>query len=331
VTTVRVARAEPRPGWQPDGSFMIGRYLVALADDETGRVLALWLQSPEGYSLWRLVDRPDAEAVTAAVLEETAARLLDVAGVTVTAVDLEVTAEDAAELDSDTVAARIGLALAGGTRQVTVSAGYGLAMALASGALIRVPDAVMDQRAVPVHGDDPLAPFLPPGDRALARQPDRWWRFEPRNLAFTDGLDRWDLAGSFLAGHPDRQDYCATAEGRCAALASAVPEPHGFAVLVQTIFADDYRGRTVTFRGELRTRDAASHAGLHLAAGHQLEPPGSHLRDRGATSLASPGSDWMPHEATLRVRGDAAVVRFGISLTGPGRVELRNAELTAGS
>jgi hypothetical protein len=27
-------------------------------------------------------------------------------------------------------------------------------------------------------------------------------------------------------------------------------QPSGFAVLVQTIYADDYRGRTVTFRGQ---------------------------------------------------------------------------------
>jgi hypothetical protein len=108
-----------------------------------------------------------------------------------------------------------------------------------------------------------------------------------------------------------------------------VPEPRGFAVLVQTIFADDYRGRTVTFRGELRTHDVTGDAGLHLAAGWPHEPPGAYLRNHGARSLAGPGSTgWAWHEVTVPVPGDVGIVRFGISLSGGGRVELRSAELT---
>jgi hypothetical protein len=216
------------------------------------------------------------------------------------------------------------------------SAGYGLALAAAAGAPVRVADEVMDRLAVPVQGDDLLAPFLPTlppaADWPLSR-PGRRWRFEPRNLAFADGLDRWELAGSFLsAGRPHWQDYSCTAADRCAVLAAAVPEPSGFAVLVQTIFADDYRGAAVTFRGELRTRDRAGHAGpagLHLASGRPDEPPGAHLRNRGSRSLAASGSsDWARHEVTMAVPGDAGVIRFGISLTGRGRIELRSAELT---
>ncbi len=36
-------------------------------------------------------------------------------------------------------------------------------------------------------------------------------------------------------------------------LSSAVPQPEGFAMLGQEIFADDYRGAEVVFRGEFRT------------------------------------------------------------------------------
>ena len=38
-------------------------------------------------------------------------------------------------------------------------------------------------------------------------------------------------------------------------LSSAVPQPEGFAWLAQEIFADDYRGAAVTFRGQFRTPD----------------------------------------------------------------------------
>jgi hypothetical protein len=250
--------------------------------------------------------------------------------VAVTGVDIEPTGDDVPELRSDTAAARVELATAAGTRQVTVSAGYGLKLAVAAGAPARVADEVMDRLAVPVQGEDVHAPFLPP---AAVRPPGRRLpgpRFEPRNMAFTDGLDRWELAGSFLAaGRPHWQDFSRAAADRTGILASAVPEPCGFAVLFQEIYADDYRGRTVTFRGQLRTAGLAGQAGLHLTAGRPVYPPGEHLRDRGGSSLTGPGrSDWTWHEITTPVPGDAAVIRFGISLAGRGRVELRGAELS---
>jgi hypothetical protein len=82
-------------------------------------------------------------------------------------------------------------------------------------------------------------------------------------MAFTDGLERWQLGGTFL-----RQgtgfDYSATTEDGRAILAAASPEPAGFAFLAQEIEPDDYRGRTVTFRGELRTDQAEGRVRLVL-------------------------------------------------------------------
>jgi hypothetical protein len=334
VTIVRIVHAEPRPGKMADGSVVIGQHLIVLADDAGHRALPLWLRVPEGKSLWWLTDRPaDDDATLAGVLEESVARLLDAAGTTVTAVDIETASEDVPELRSDTVGARIELATAAGARQVLVSAGYGLALAAAARAPVRVADVVMDKHAVPVQGEDLLEPFLPPAGTppggGKAGRPQRHWRFEPRNMAFTDGLDLWELSGSFLgAGQPHRQDYSCTTEGQSVILAAEVPRPAGFAVLLQTIYADDYRGRTVTIRGQLRTTNLADHAGLHVATGRPTEPPGAHLRNRGSGSLTGPGSsDWTWHEVTTGVPSEAGVIRFGISLTGQGRVELRNAGL----
>jgi hypothetical protein len=307
-----------------------GRHLIVLADEAGHRAVPLWLPGLDFKLLWLLLDRPARDAVLAGVLEETAARLLHAAGVAVTAVDIEPAGEDVPELRSDTAAARVGLATAAGTRHVTVSAGYGLKLAVVAGAPVQVADEVMDRLAVPVHGEDVHAPFLlpsavrPPGDPRQGR------RFEPRNMAFTDGLDWWELAGSFLAAsRPHWQDYARAAADGTAVLASAVPEPSGFAVLFQEIYADDYRGAAVTFRGQLRTTEVAGQARLQLSAGRPVEPPGGQLRDRGGSSLTGPGSsDWTWHEVTMPVPGDAGVIWFGISLAGPGRVELRNPELS---
>ena len=233
------------------------------------------------------------------------------------------------ELRWDTVTARVGLATATGTRPVTVSAEYGLALAAVAGAPVRVADEVMDRLAVPVPGEDMLAPFLPPADARPPGRPAR--RFEPRNMAFTDGLDYWELAGSFSDdGQPAGQDYSCTAAGESAVLAATVPEPAGSAALVQTIYAEDYRGR----RGHLP----------RTAAHHRRGRPGRAApgRDRAASesmatrpllghgsSLTAPGSsDWTWHEVTVPVPGEATAIRFGISLTGHGRIELRGAELT---
>jgi hypothetical protein len=294
------------------------------------RALPLWLQVPGGDSLWQLLNRPAGDPVMAGVLEETAARLLDSAGVTVTAVDLRVSKPDAAELSSADVTARVELGTAGGSRHVTVSAGYGLALAAASGAPVRVPDAVLARLGVPVQDDDLVTPFIPAPAARQGAQGARRWRFEPRNLAFTDGLDSWELVGH--AGESHLQDYSCAAGSRSVTLASAVEEPRGSAVLAQTIFADDYRGHPVAFRGELRTEDVAGQAGLRIAAGRATEPPGAHLYNRGARSPVGTGSTgWTRHEVAMQVPGDAEVVRFGVSLTGRGRVELRNAELTIGA
>ncbi|MGH3284768.1 MAG: hypothetical protein ACRDPD_08820 [Streptosporangiaceae bacterium] len=331
MTNVRVVMA-PWSGWLPGGSAVNGHHLIVLADDTGHRAVPLWLRVRGAKGeLVRLLHPPAGDRLPIdGHWQEIAARLLQAAGVAVTAVDIEPASEDAAELRSDTVTARVGLAAAAGTRHVPVSTAYGLALAAIAGAPVRVADAVMDRLAVPVQGEDVLAPFLTPPAARPPGRPVQPRRFEPRNMAFTDGLDWWALAGGFLdVGRPRWQDYSCTAAGGSAVLAAAVPEPAGSAVLVQTIFADDYRGAAVTFRGQLRTTDVAARAGMHLAAGRPGELSGENLRDRGGSSLTGPGSsDWTWHEVTLLIPQETGVIRFGISLTGRGRVELRGAELT---
>jgi hypothetical protein len=310
--------------------------LIVLADtvptkDGGHRAVPLWLRVFGDKELLSRLGRPAADAEVASGLLETAVRLLRTAGTEVSAVDIEPAGDDVPELRWDTVTARVGLATATGTRPFTVSAKYGLALAAVAGAPVRVADEVMDRLAVAVPGEDMLAPFLPPADARPPGGAGRERRFEPRNMAFRDGLDYWELAGSFSDdGQRAGQDYSCTAADQSAVLAATVPEPAGSAVLVQTIYADDYGGRTVTFRGQLRATDMAGQAGLHLAvSGPPDRPLGAPPFDRGTSSLTAPGSsDWTWHEVTTPVPGEATAIRFGISLAGRGRIELRGAELT---
>ena len=346
MTTVRIVFAlrSLRAARAPDGSdvpdWRLHQRLIVLADtvptkDGGHRAVPLWLIASHKGLLGRVAQlsrpgRPAADAEVASGLLETAVRLLRTAGTTVSAVDIEPASDDVPELRWDTVTASVGLTTAAGTRPVTVSADYGLALAAVAGAPVRVADAVMDRLAVPVEGEDMLAPFLPLADARPPGGPGQPRRFEPRNMAFTDGLDYWELAGSFSGdGQPAGPDYSCTAADQSAALAATVPAPAGSAVLVQAIYAEDYRGRTVTFRGQLRAAGVAGQAGLHLAVGGPPDGPLSRPVLGHGSSLSAPGSSgWTWHEVTVPVGGEATAIRFGLSLAGRGRIELRGAELT---
>ncbi len=116
-------------------------------------------------------------------------------------------------------------------------------------------------------------------------------------------------------------------------VASAVPQPEGFAMLGQEIFADDYRGATVVFRGEFRTGDDPGRAGLFLRVNEGRDVRGPLTEgavfddpDNNIITFAG-GGGWTRHEVTARVPSDSDAVVFGMFLAGRGRIELRNAEL----
>jgi hypothetical protein len=335
---VRVAYAQPglgkaalvtrlRSGLHPRGS------LVVLADDIGQRALPAWVaQQPGGISLQELLNQPaDDIWTTAPVAEELAVRLADAAGGSVTGVEIYPVTADPEEVNADTCAARIEL----GTAHVTASLDQGLTLAVVTDAPVRVDGALMDRLAVSAPADDPAAPFrnpaVEPGRVTIARGEGQVLhvparpagerpRFEPRNMAFAEGLVWWHLDG------PAPADYSATAEDSCAVVSSAVPEPPGSAVLMQTIFADDFLGASAVFRGEFRTENVSGRAGLCLRIrrkGWETDPDGE--QEYVVTGTGS--RDWSSAEISVRVPENADIIRFGVVLAGRGQVRLRNPEL----
>jgi len=198
----------------------------------------------------------------------------------------------------------------------------------------------MDRLAVPA-GTTPVRAAGPGGDPGTAargpgepvrRRPGRP-RYSPRNVTFADGLDGWLFGGSFTENVSDSHwhDYECVAEDGTAAIASAVPEPAGFAMLGQEVYADDYRGSTVVFRGEFRVPEGRAGLFLRVNEGRPIRGPLTGQAafadpDNNATPVANdPG--WAPHQLSARVPADVDAVVFGIFLAGPGRIELRNPEL----
>ena len=348
MTTVRIAHAEPRPGRLANGEFQTRGHLVVLADDAGHRAVPIWIRG--AGDLADLLERPADQIVTDAVPAELTTRLLGAARARVTGVDIDVTDAGAAELSPEVTVARIGLAGPAGTRQVTADLSLGLALAAAAGAPVRLADAVLDRLAVPVPGDDLLTPFLdrvPPAARARSGRGLRGWplgtlpgrrpRYEPRNLDFTAGLDRWDLdagpgsgpengpeAGTD-AGTDAEPDYSAAADGPSAVLSSDVPRPAGSAALLQAVFADDYRGATVTFSAEIRTDPLTEQAGLRLEIIRHWWRVGRPREDHGLTVVGR--RPWTRYEITARIPADADLIRFGIALAGSGQIALRNPDL----
>jgi len=343
MTTVTIAHAEPRPGRLANGEFQTRGHLVVLADDARRRAVPIWMRGDPGAGdLSHLVEsarRPAGEIVTADAPQVLTARLLGAAGASVTEVGIDTTSTDIDELTPQVTVARIRLAGASGTRDVTADLGLGLAIAVATDAPVRLAAALMDRLALPVPGDDLLTPFLdhvPPNAQALpghgladwplATLPGRRPRYEPRNLDFADGLSRWDLDSGFRRETDPSQDYSAAADGQCAILSSAVPRPAGSAALLQAIFADDYRGATVVFRGDIRAEPLTEQAGLRVEILRHWWRVGRAREDHGVT-VSGGRHQWTSLEITAPIPEDADMIRFGIALSGPGRVWLKNPEL----
>ena len=214
MTAVRIAHADPWPGRTPDGRMEIHHVLVILADDAGYRALPVRLPAHPYDKLWRLLSRPDDhdEELGDDHAEETTGRLLQAAGVALA--DVTVT-----DLGPGVTATRIGIAGPGGTRPVTASLADGLTLAVITGAPLAVDNPVMDRLARPVTGPDLLSQFR--SQETSPRPSTR--RFEPHNMAFTDGLDHWQLRGTFLR-QGTGLDYSATTEDGRAILAAADPD-----------------------------------------------------------------------------------------------------------
>jgi RNA polymerase sigma-70 factor, ECF subfamily len=317
MTAVRIAYADPVWMTSPES------VLVVLADDAGHRALPVRLRRHDAKP-WRLLSRPDDhhDELDDDHAEEMTGRLLQAAGVTLAGVTVT-------DLGPGVTATRIDIAAPGGTRTVTASLADGLTLAVIAGAPLAADDPVMDRLAISVTGPDLLSQFR--SQETFTRGLHR--RFEPRNMTFTDGLDHWQLGGTFLRQGAGLDYSVATEDGR-AILAAVVPEPVGFAFLAQEIEPDDYRGRTVTFRGELRTDKADGRAGLVL----RVTSPGRSTPRRAASpdpredpanriASATGTSAWTRYEITAQIPADAKLITFGIFLNGGGQLELRHPEL----
>ena len=341
MTAVRIARVQRRipPGPIPDRDHT---HVLVLADDAGHRELPVLLLWHDGVRISAALEQSSEHGNTAtsrdagakaSTAEELTRQLLHAAGARMTGVDID-------ELGPGVPVARIGLTGPAGSGNVTARLPDGLAIAVTAGTPVRVADAVMDRLAVPASPGTVPGLSAPAPDRAAGEPSPRRPRYEPRNMTFAEGLSGWLLDGSFRQ-HPEDhwKDYAAAADNGTAVLHAATPDPAGFAILAQLMWADDYRGSVVKFRGRLRGGGDAALAGLFVRVETESGPGLGNplnlddaLADAGTTSsTAAAAPNWTQHEVTAHVPGDCRIVMFGVFLAGSGRIELRDPELARGT
>jgi RNA polymerase sigma factor (sigma-70 family) len=335
MTTVRILRAEHRP--RLTGAHAYGRTFVLLGDEAQNRALPLWLTGSDGIGLKELVNPGDEDRWRGNV-EEFTGSLLKAVGATLASVSIS-------EVGPHLRVARMEIRGPAGTHRVIARPGDALTYAVIHHAPIRVDDELMDRLAGPIdaaadlpdafldseHGPDDLGPHAPV--RLLGPA--------PRNLDFADALDGWFLVnwsrtGRFHRQLPDARhaDYRAEAlGGGIAVLASAAPDLPDSAALSQAVHAEQYRNRTLTVRADLRADDLRGVGALYLwvvTGGTRTLPYAAADRapaDTRVRASVESGADWARHEVSAPVPGDATFVIFGVTLRGPGRIEVRDVEV----
>ncbi len=311
------------------------RALVILLDVSGQSVLPLWLNPMEGYPLAVLLKQVAQQGTPNEPTSiEFIASLLRATGGTVQAVHIE-------ELQGQLLYGRVLLQSLNGSQEVKARLGDGLALAVYEGCPIVVADEVMKHLRVNLSSakgmtvDQQLdqvvetlttkAPF--PASPGLQRIK------EPQNLQFTEGLQRWELRGTFLFDQSGThwQDYASGTEAigpqpgvMSGYLKVQVPQPVGFADLRQAILADDYRGKRAHLSADIKTLDVEQQAGLYL----RVVDPGRMKTSAEREQVTFQGThDWTRYEIQIEVPADGVFVLFGISLTGKGHVWITNVRL----
>ncbi len=94
--------------------------------------------------------------------------------------------------------------------------------------------------------------------------------------------------------------------------------------MMQSIKADDYRGKRVRLSRNVKGENIAQYAGLWMrvdGAGYSLN-----FDDMGNRPIKGT-TDWKKYEVVLDVPGESLIVAFGINLRGEGQVWVDNLQL----
>ena len=130
----------------------------------------------------------------------------------------------------------------------------------------------------------------------------------------------WGLAGSRPTAYDTGVDPVVLYAGAPSAFLRSKENPvKGFGTLMQSIAADDYRGKRIRFSGYVRADQVKEGAGLWMRVDKERE---SVAFDNMQNRPIKGTSDWLQYAVVLDVPSDATGIFFGILLTETGTVWL---------
>jgi hypothetical protein len=130
--------------------------------------------------------------------------------------------------------------------------------------------------------------------------------------------DGWHMAGDNPKAYAVVVDKANVKVNKQSALLKSIePSPKGFGTLMQTVAADDYRGKRVRFSAYVKTAGVDDWAGLWMRVDTQS---GMGAFDNMEPRAIKGTTDWKKYDVVLDIAPDAKDVAFGVLLSAAGQV-----------
>ena len=138
----------------------------------------------------------------------------------------------------------------------------------------------------------------------------------------------WVVSSAQPKAYEIGEDASATARGTPSFyIRSTANHANGFGTLMQTISANNYRGKRVRFQAMLKSRDVSNWAGLWMRVDTATTPAIAFYNSQDNPIKGS--SDWQLRSVTLDVPADATTLNFGVIDAGSGQVWIDQPTLEA--
>src|SRR5215212_2763747 len=134
----------------------------------------------------------------------------------------------------------------------------------------------------------------------------------------------WFLAGNrpqdYLSGTDTSVSLDGSRSGFLASKPGAAADMRAFGTVMQTISADQYRGKRVRFRASVKSKGVAGWAGLWMRVDPLKQSSTPLAFDNMERRPIKGTSDWTAYDVVLDVPENSAAIAFGILLAGKGQV-----------
>lgn len=134
----------------------------------------------------------------------------------------------------------------------------------------------------------------------------------------------WKVRGPHIGVRPENfgvfTEYEITRSGKAGCVLSVDATRNDWGTLMQSFYADDYRGLRVRFGGWMKTYRVSGWAGLWMGVDTETleEVAFDDMEDRAVSGT----SDWTHYDVVLDVDQYATVINIGVKLYGTGQVWL---------